>query len=105
MGKDHECAAAAGLNHDGQELLIDGTEVAVPRAAGDGDVVVALILLERVPEHVPELGRTHEPRHLCVCVHMIVGAMRRIQGQRWSNRDKDIEGQIVCAPVLESLVR
>lgn len=59
-----EGAAAAGVHNHGDELGIDGAEVAVPGHLGDAHVVEALVGLERLAEDVAELAGAHDaPRH------------------------------------------
>lgn len=59
-----EGAAAAGVHDHGDELGVDGAEVAVPGHLGDANVVVALVGLERLAEDVAELAGAHDaPGH------------------------------------------
>ena len=53
---NEEAAAAADLDHDGQELGVDGAEVWVVRVPRDLDVVEAPLPLARRAVHVTELG-------------------------------------------------
>ena len=64
-GQHEEGAAAGRLGHDRYELGIDAAEGRVPARLGDANVVVAVLLLQRLAVHVTELGIAHHfHRHL-----------------------------------------
>lgn len=65
MWKYDEGTAARRLDDDGQKLRIDRAERRVPAALRHAYIVVALFALQRLAEHVPELGASHHTkRHL-----------------------------------------
>jgi len=58
--KDEERSASCGLGDDSDKLWVDGTVRRLPRTLGDANVVVTLLLLERLAKHVPELALSHD---------------------------------------------
>ena len=65
-GQHHEGPPAGALGDDGEEAGVDGAEVVVMDAAGDGHAIVAGFLGGRLAEHVAELGAAvlRSPCHL-----------------------------------------
>lgn len=65
-GDDEEGPSACALGHHRHEVRVDGAEVVVMDAVGDGHAVVALVLAGGLAVHVAELGAAvlRVPRHL-----------------------------------------
>lgn len=63
--EDQEGPAPAGLYDDGDKLGVDGAERAVPCDPRHSDVVVALVILQRLAEDMTEFARSHNsPEHI-----------------------------------------
>lgn len=63
--KYDERSTASALDDDREELGVDSTERRIPRALAHSDIIVALLPLERLPVHMPELGTANDSeRHL-----------------------------------------
>lgn len=64
--EDEEGSAPTGLDDDGDKFGVDGTEGAVPCDTGDADVIIALVVLQRLAKDMTELTRSyHSPEHIC----------------------------------------
>lgn len=62
--KDQEGSSPAGFHDDGHKLGVDGTEGAVPGDPGHPDVIVALVVLDRLAKDVSELTDPDAPLHV-----------------------------------------
>lgn len=63
--EDQEGPASAGLYDDSDKLGVDGAERAVPCDPRYSDVVVALVILQRLAEDMTEFARSHNsPEHI-----------------------------------------
>lgn len=65
-GQHQEGSAARTFGDDGDEARVDGAEVIVMNATGDGDTIIAVLFSGRLPKHVAILGTTvlRTPCHL-----------------------------------------
>lgn len=62
--KDEEGSTTAGFHNDGHKLGVNGAEGAVPGDPGHPDVIVALVVLNRLAEDVSELADPDAPLHV-----------------------------------------
>ncbi len=64
--QNHESSSSAGFHNYGNKFGVDCAECTIPRDPGHPDVIIALVVLHRLAEHMPELTLSHNPfEHIC----------------------------------------
>lgn len=64
--QNHKRATSTSIHDYGNKFGVNRAEGAVPRDPGHPDVIVALVILHRLAEHMPELTLSYNPsEHIC----------------------------------------